>query len=178
MSRTRYLVLILMILFAAATRVIPHPPNVASITAVALFGGAYLTDKRLALIVPLAALFLSDLVLGFYRHMEVVYGSFLLVVCLGFWLQRKRSARRIAAAALISSIIFFVITNFGVWVFESLYPKTAAGLLACYVAAIPFFKNTLIGDALYSVGLFGGFALAEKLFPILRERDLRPAQSV
>ena len=176
MSRPRFIVIALIILAAAASRVIPHPPNVASITAVALFGGAYLA-KRAALIVPLAALVLSDLVLGFYSHMEIVYGSFLLVVCLGFLLQRKRSALRIGGAALASSIVFFVVTNFGVWAFESLYPKTAAGLLACYVAAIPFFQNTLVGDALYTAVVFGGFALAEKLFPILRERDLRHAQS-
>jgi hypothetical protein len=84
---------------------------------------------------------------------------------------------RIAGAALASSVVFFVVTNFGVWVFGSRYPKTAAGLLACYVAAIPFFQNTLAGDALYTAVLFGGFAVAEKLFPILRERDLRHAQS-
>ena len=177
MSKPRLLVVVLMILAAAASRVIPHPPNVASIAAVALFGGAYLSNKRLALIVPLAALFLSDLVLGFYSHMEIVYGSFLVVVCLGFLLQRKRSVLRIAGAALASSVLFFVVTNFGVWAFESLYPKTAAGLLACYVAAIPFFQNTLVGDAIYTAVLFGGFALAEKLFPILRERDLRHAQT-
>ena len=176
MSKPRLIVLVLMILAAAASRLIPHPPNVASITAVALFGGAYLTNKRLALIVPLAALLLSDLILGFYSHMEIVYGSFLLVVCLGFWLQRNRSVLRIGGAALASSVTFFIVTNFGVWAFESLYPKTAAGLLACYVAAIPFFQNTLVGDALYAAVLFGGFALAEKLFPILRERDLRHAQ--
>lgn len=177
MSTPRFVVLLVMILAAAASRLIPHPPNVASITAVALFGGAYLTDKRLAFVVPLAALFVSDLILGFYSHMEIVYGSFALVVCIGFWIQRNRSALRIAGAALASSILFFVLTNFGVWAFGSLYPKTAAGLLTCYVAAIPFFQNTLAGDALYTTVLFGGFALAEKLFPILRERDLRHAQS-
>src|SRR6266700_6417449 len=176
MSKSRLLVVVLMILAAAASRLIPHPPNLASITAVALFGGAYLTNKRLALIVPIAALFLSDLILGFYRHMEVVYGSFILVVCVGFWLQRKRSALRIAGAALASSIIFFIVTNLGVWAFQSLYPKTAAGLLACYVAAIPFFQNTLVGDAFYTAVLFGGFALAEKLFPVRRERDWSRAQ--
>ncbi len=176
MSKPRFFVVVLMILAAAASRLIPHPPNLASITAVALFGGAYLTDKRLALIVPLAALFLSDLILGFYNHMEIVYGSFLLVVCIGFLLQRKRSALRIAGAALASSVLFFVVTNFGVWALESLYPKTAAGLVACYVAAIPFFQNTLAGDALYTTVLFGGFALAEKLFPFLRVRDLGQAQ--
>src|SRR6266542_1156128 len=149
MSKSRLLVVVLIILAAAASRLIPHPPNLASITAVALFGGAYLTDKRLALIVPLAALLLSDLVLGFYSHIEIVYGSFLLVVCLGFLLQRKRSALRIAGAALASSLVFFVVTNFGVWAFGSLYPKTAAGLLTCYIAAITFFQNTLAGRALH-----------------------------
>src|SRR5260370_35523600 len=100
MSRPRFVILALIVLAAAGSRLIPHPPNLASITAVALFGGAYLTDKRLALIVPLAALLLSDLVLGFYSHMEVVYGSFLRVVCLGFLLQGQLSALRIAVSPL------------------------------------------------------------------------------
>jgi hypothetical protein len=176
MSRSHFAALVLMIVAAAASRLVPHPPNVASITAVALFGGAYFRDKRLALMIPLAALLLSDSILGFYRHMEIVYGSFLLLVCLGFWLQRKRSVTRIAAATLASSVTFFIITNFGVWAFGSLYPKTAAGLATCYLAAIPFFQNTLVGDALYTLILFGGFAMAEKLIPALRERDLRHTQ--
>src|SRR5438270_2625742 len=169
MTKPRLLVLVGMILAAAASRLIPHPPNVASITAVALFGGAYLSDKRLAFLVPVAALFLSDLVLGLYSHMEVIYGSFILVVCVGLMLRRKRTPLRIAGAALSSSIIFFVITNFGVWAFGSLYPTTMAGLATCYVAAIPFFQNTLVGDALYTAVLFGGFALAERWIPALRE---------
>jgi hypothetical protein len=166
-----------MILAAAASRLIPHPPNMASITAVALFGGAYLSDKRLAFLVPLAALFLSDLILGLYAHMEIVYGSFALVVCIGLLLRRKRTTVRVAGAALLSSILFFVITNFGVWAFGSLYPKTTAGLVACYVAAVPFFQNTLAGDALYTAVLFGGFALAERRVPALRERGTLQPQS-
>jgi hypothetical protein len=158
-----------LILAAAVSRLIPHPPNFAPVAALALFGGAYFSDKRLAFLVPMAALFLSDLVLGLYGHMEVVYGSFALVVCIGLWLQRRRSAARIAAAALASSILFFILTNFGVWAFGSLYPKTAAGLLTCYTAAIPFFQNTLLGDAVYTAALFGSFALAERTFPVLRE---------
>src|SRR5215472_9572048 len=150
MSKPRLIVLLCMVLAAAASRVIPHPPNVASITAVALFGGAYLANKRLAFLVPLAGLFLSDLILGFYSHMEVVYGSFALVVCFGLLIRKNRRPLRIAGAALASSILFFVTTNFGVWAFESLYPKTMAGLVACYVAAIPFLQNTLVGDALYT----------------------------
>lgn len=177
MTKPRLIVLVLMILAAAASRLIPHPPNMASITAVALFGGAYLSDKRLAFLVPLAALFLGDLVLGLYSHMEIIYGSFTLVVCIGLLLRRKRTPLRIAGAALLSSLLFFIITNFGVWAFGSLYPKTAAGLVACYVAAIPFFQNTLVGDALYTAVLFGGFALAERRIPALRERATLQPQS-
>ena len=175
MSKPRFVVLVCLILAAAASRLIPHPPNAASITAVALFGGAYLSDKRLAFLVPIAALFLSDLVLGLYSHMEVVYGSFALVVCIGLLLRRKRTPLAIGGATLASSTLFFVVTNFGVWLFGSLYPKTMEGLFVCYVAAIPFFQNTLLGDALYTVALFGGFALAERWWPALREpRLVRP----
>lgn len=178
MSKPRFVVLALMIVAAVASRLIPHPPNMASITAVALFSGAYLSDKRLAFFVPIVALFFSDLMLtGFYRHMEIVYGSFALVVCVGLALRRHRSSLRIAGAALGSSVLFFVVTNFGVWAFESLYPKTMVGLAACYVAAIPFFQNTLAGDALYTAVLFGGFALAERCFPVLSERELTQPQS-
>src|SRR6266446_6482968 len=102
MSKPRFVVLACMILAAALSRLIPHPPNIASVTAVALFGGAYFSDQRLAFLVPLAALFLSDLVLGFYRHMEVVYSSFALIVCIGLWLQQNRSVLHIAGAALAS----------------------------------------------------------------------------
>ncbi len=178
MSKPRLLVLVLMILAAAASRLIPHPPNLASITAVALFGGAYLSDKRLAFLIPMAALFLSDLVLGLYAHMEIIYGSFALVVCIGLLLRRKRTPLRVAGATLLGSILFFVITNFGGWAFGSLYPKTVAGLVTCYVAAIPFFQNTLVGDAFYTAVLFGGLVLAERWIPALRERGTLQPQSV
>jgi hypothetical protein len=170
MLKPRSIVLISMILLAAASRLIPHPPNMTSLTAVALFGGAYFSDRRLAFLVPLTALFLSDLVLGFYHHMEVVYVSFALIVAIGLWLQKHRTVLPIVGAALVSSVLFFVVTNFGVWVFDSLYPKTLEGLIACFVAAIPFFRNTLLGDLLYTAVLFGGFALLEQKLPVLRER--------
>jgi hypothetical protein len=169
MLKPRFLVLISMILMAAASRLIPHPPNVTSLTAVALFGGAYFSDRRLAFLVPLSALFLSDLVLGFYHHMEVVYLSFALIVTIGLWLQKHRTALPIAGAALASSVLFFGITNFGVWALDALYPKTLQGLVACYLAAIPFFRNTLLGDLLYTAILFGGFALLENRLPALRD---------
>jgi hypothetical protein len=175
MLKPRLIVLITIVLIAAASRLIPHPPNLTSITAVALFGGAYFSDRRLAFLVPLAALFLSDLILGFYSHMEVVYLSFALIVCVGLWLQKRRSVFYITGAAVVSSALFFLLTNFGVWAFESLYPKTLEGLLACYVAAIPFFQNTLQGDLFFTAVLFGGFTLLERSFPKLREPRMTTA---
>jgi hypothetical protein len=174
MLKPRWTVLVAMILAAALSRLIPHPPNMASVSAVALFGGAYLSDRRLAFAVPLAALFLSDLMLGFYPHMEVVYLSFALIVCIGQSLRTNRSVPRIAGAALAGSVLFFITTNFSVWAFGSLYPKTVEGLAACYVAAIPFFWNTIQGDLFYTALLFGGFALLERRFIALRDEAGSP----
>jgi hypothetical protein len=168
MLKPRPLVLIALVLAAAASRLVPHPWNLTSITAVALFGGATFTDRRLAIGVPLAALVLSDLILGFYHGMAVVYLSFVLVAGIGVWLSARRRPALIVAATLASSILFFITTNFGVWAFGPLYPHTLAGLETCYVAAIPFFRNSLEGDALYSLILFGGFALLERRFSALR----------
>ena len=168
MIDSRSATVIAMMLAAALSRLVPHPPNLTSVAAVALFGGAYLADKRLAFLVPLGALFLSDLILGSYQHMEVVYASFALIVCIGLWLRQRPTIFRVAGAALAGSVLFFLITNFGVWCFQSLYPHTLDGLIACYVAAIPFFRNTLLGDLLYTAVLFGGFALLEMRFSALR----------
>jgi hypothetical protein len=158
-----------MILAATAARLIPHPPNFSPIAAMALFGGAAFADKRAAFLMPLAGLFLSDLVLGFYTITPVVYGSFAVIVCLGLWVRRRRSVGRIAGAAVMGGLLFFVITNFAVWAMGHLYPQTLAGLVACYVAAIPFFQNTLLSNLFYSALLFGGLALAENRFVTLRE---------
>src|SRR5690242_14357509 len=114
MLKPRFLALVTLILAAAATRLLPHPPNMTSIAAVALFGGAYFADKRVAFLVPLTAVFLSDLILGFYGGMAAVYFAFVLVVCIGLWLQKHRSVLTIAGASIASSIVFFLVTNF-VW---------------------------------------------------------------
>lgn len=185
MYQIRFIVLAGIILAAAASRLIPHPPNFAPIGAMALFGGACFVSQRMAFLVPLAAMLLSDLAigllsgdlsLGFHRLIPVVYGSFALIVCLGFWLRRHRNATQITGAALAGSVLFFVLTNLGVWALGSRYPKSWEGLVACYVAAIPFFHNTLLGDAVYSTVLFGGLALAEKGFPALREPAFAPSR--
>jgi hypothetical protein len=160
--------LVAMILAATASRLIPHPPNFTPIAAIALFGGAQFSSKRAAFFVPLASLFLSDLVFGFYPITPIIYGCFALTVCLGSWVG-SRSAPRVAFAAVVSAVLFFVLTNFGVWAIEHLYPKTLAGLADCYVAAIPFLRNMILGNLTYSALLFGGSAFAEKRFVHLRE---------
>jgi len=157
-----------MILAAALSRLIPHPPNFSPIAALALFGGAQFADKRLAFVVPLAAMFLSDLILGLHALIPVIYGCFALIVCLGFWVRRRQSVWRIGGAALAGAILFFVVTNFGVWAIGSYYPKTGSGLLVCYIEAIPFFWNTLTSDLCFTAILFGGLLVAELRWPVLR----------
>jgi hypothetical protein len=173
MWNVRFVTLVGIVLAAAAMRLLPHPPNVTPIAAIALFGGAHFASKRAALAVPLLAMWLSDLVLGFgvHRVMPFVYASFALIVVLGRLIRDRRSALAVGAAALTGSVLFFVITNVGVWLVGDLYPRTVEGLVACYVAAIPFFRNTLAGDLLYAGALFGGFALAEWRFPALRRQS-------
>jgi hypothetical protein len=169
--------LMLMILGAAATRLLPHPPNMTSITALALFGGAQFADRRLAFVVPLLALALSNLVLGVYwnwsvmawqPHMWVQYAAFALVVVLGMALRRRQSIMGVFGATLAAATLFFVLTNFAEWAFQPWYPKTVAGLVACFVAAVPFFGNALLGDLFYSAMLFGAWHWLEHRFTALR----------
>lgn len=149
-----------LIFFAAYVRLLPHPPNVAPISALALFGAVYL-PKKYAFIMPVTALFLSDLLIGFYGiTMVFVYGSFLLTGILGLWLKNHKNILTIFSVSLISSSLFFVITNFGVWVSPtSWYSRDFQGLINCYIAAIPFFKNTLMGDLFYVSLFFGIYEL-------------------
>jgi len=159
-----------LILLAASSRLLPHPANVAPITALALFGGVYL-GKRLAFAVPLLAMFLSDAVLGFHAAMIWVYGSFAATVLIGFWLRRHQGVLTTAGATVAGSVLFFVVTNFGMWATPGgLYPHTVAGLGACYAAAIPFFRNSMFGDLAYAGALFGLFELGKRYLPVLQDR--------
>jgi hypothetical protein len=154
----------LIIAFAAGLRLLPHPPNFAPIAAMALFGGVYL-NKKYALILPLLALFVSDLFLGFYGApmMSFVYGSFFLTGCIGIFLKSHKRPAVIIASALFSSLLFYLITNFGVWFTGTMYPKTLTGLVNCYVMAIPFFRNTIIGDLIYTSVFFASYEIALRL---------------
>ncbi len=149
---------ILVVLTAVLLRLLPHEPNVAPIGALALFGGAYLPKKQAA-VVPMLAMLVSDFFLGFHSTMIWVYGSFLLIVGLGLWLRSNLNWRSVLLASAVSSILFYLITNFGVWFSGSLYPKTLNGLWESYFMGLPFFRNTLVGDFGYNLIFFGGYAL-------------------
>ena len=156
-----------LVLFATISRFIPHPPNFAPIAAIALFSGTYFENKKIAFLLPFSALFLSDLFLGFYTGFWVVYFAFALIILFGFLLKKNIKFGTVLGAALLSSISFFVITNFGVWMSGMLYPMNLGGLIACYVAAIPFFQNSLIGDLVYTGVLFGAYEIVKAKLPVL-----------
>jgi len=164
---SRYFFTFFLILAAALSRLLPHPPNVAPITALALFGGVYL-DRKHAFLVPLAALLISDYFIGFYAGMVWVYASFIAIGFIGIWLRKNLSIRSSILAAVSGSVLFFIVTNFGVWTgMHMMYPRNLAGMAECYVAAVPFFRNTLLGDLFYTGVMFGLYATAKKFIPSL-----------
>jgi len=155
---------------AALLRLVPHPPNFAPVAAIALFGGARLGKRWLAFAIPFAGMLLVDSILqltspwgGFHVTMGYVYGAIALIVGLGFIVGRFGSTPgSVFGGSLIGSGLFFLVTNFGHWQLMGMYPKTLAGLVQCYVAAIPFFGNQMAGDLFFNLVLFGTFAWAER----------------
>ncbi len=164
----RMVLIYLAILTAAFMRLIPHWPNFTPVAAIALFSGAFISRKSLALVVPFAALFISDLFLGFHSTMIAVYAAFGITVLTGFWLRNRVKAGNVVLASVFSSVVFFLITNFGSWMSGMMpYPMDFSGLMMAYTAGIPFFNNGLLGDLFYSTVLFGGFYLVGLRFPSL-----------
>ncbi len=167
---TRFKVILGFIITAALCRLVPHPFNFTPIAAMGLFAGTYINNKKLALLIPISAMFLSDIALqlingsGFHDQMLWVYGSIALITSLGFLLKEREQRQTIMVASLTGSILFFFITNFGTWA-AGYYPHTVSGLTDCYVMAIPFFKGTLMGDLFYNFVFFGGFALVRWASP-------------
>lgn len=149
---------LLLIALGVGARILPHPPNFTPIAAVALFGGMYLS-ARLSFVIPLAAMAVSDIFIGFYTLpiMLSVYGSFLISVVIGRNVRRAKRPLVIAGGTIMSSLIFFLITNGAVWAFGTMYPHTAAGLMQSYLMGLPFFKNTLLGDIFYVSILVGTY---------------------
>jgi hypothetical protein len=150
-----------LILAAAFTRLIPHYPNFTAVGAIALFGGTYLPNRKLAFAVPFIAMLLTDLIIGFHHTMWAVYLSFGLIVLIGLQVSKNKKVMNILFATISSSILFFVITNFAQWLSDPFYAKTGAGLAQCFTMAIPFFGYTALGDMFYVVVLFGAYELAK-----------------
>ncbi len=162
-AKMDWISLALLILVAVASRFIPHPPNFTAVGAVALLGG-YLfrrLDLRLAMVIPMVAMFISDLFLGFHPVMLFVYIGMMLATVVGFAL-RKQKALWLILGALSSSVIFFALSNLGVWLVAGYYEQTWAGLVQCFAMAIPFFKNQLAGDVVWTAGLYAVHQAAQR----------------
>jgi hypothetical protein len=173
---TRFLFIVGVILSAALFRLVPHWPNFTPIAAIALFGGTYLGKKHIALLIPLLALFISDLLIGLHDYMFMVYISFVITVFIGFTLRKNVTAVNMVAASLLSSVQFFLITNFGAWLGSPIYPDTFAGLMQCYVAGLAFFNdggygisfflNEVTGSLFYNTLFFGSLYFLSQRFPV------------
>jgi hypothetical protein len=162
-----------LIVLAALSRLLPHPDNITPIGSMALLGGALLSRKYLAFIIPFLALYLSDFILnntllrGFYpdqtgiiyfsNYMIWTYLSFGLIVLLGMGMLKQLKISRIIGASLIASILFYLISNFGMWLHSPFYAKNFGGLISCYAAALPFFRTSILGDLFFISILFGAY---------------------
>ena len=174
-NTTRYILIALLVSLGIALRVLPHEWNMAPVAAIAAFA-AFLFSTRTSIFVTAAILLVSDAVLGGYERgvMVAVYGSFFAMAFIGRWIRRSASFERVLAGSLAGSTLFFLTTNFAVWAFGAGYAKNAAGLLEAYTLAIPFFRNTILGDLGYSLVLFGAYALYRVLKPTLAGGHLKP----
>jgi hypothetical protein len=164
---TRNITLVLLVVLAAFSRLIPHPANFTAVGAMALFGGAYFSNKKVSVLLPLIALIISDLAIGFHSSMFAVYAAFAFIGMIGWSLNGKLSVARVGGTSLLASFAFFLISNFGVWVSGELYAMNFEGLVQCYVMAIPFFGNQILGDVFFSGVLFAGYEFARLKIPAL-----------
>jgi hypothetical protein len=151
------------ILLAVVARLVPHAPNFTPIGGLALFSGTNFRNK-FSFLIPISAMVISDIFLGFHKTIPYVYLSFIIIYFIGRKIKINRW-QKLLSASLVSSFLFFLITNFGVWLHFDMYPKTIAGLTQCYVMAIPFFRNTLISDLIYSFSFFYGYRFLSNFLP-------------
>ena len=175
----RFGVLAIIIVIAALSRLIPHPPNFSPIGGIALFGAAYFAKKHWAIIIPFVAMWISSLILDntimaqYYSHFvwfshPYVYLSLILIVALGWVVLKKVKPMNLLGASLGASVIFYLVSNFGVWLASTVtYAKTFSGLMACYAAGLPFFGWTLAGDLFYVTVIFGAYELVKRKYPSL-----------
>ncbi len=149
---------IILVFMGILLRFAPHAPNFTPVAAIALFGGAYL-NKRSSLIVPLALMIISDYLLGLHNVVFFTWGGFVLVALLGTRLKGNKGVARTITFSLASAIIFYIVSNFGVWLM-GWYPPTLNGLIDCYALAIPFFRTFTLATLIYTAVFFGIYELA------------------
>ena len=145
-----------LLMLGVISRLIIHLPNFTPMIALALFGGVYLR-KRQAVILPVLMMVIADLFIGVDATFPFTWGSMALIALIGLWVRKNKSFTTVASSSLLSSALFFLVTNFGVWLVQNMYPRTPAGLLECYVMAVPFFGSTLVSTVVYTAVLFGGY---------------------
>lgn len=163
----------ILIILGIMMRLVPHAANMAPIAAISLFAGAYL-NKKIVPWVPLAIMVVTDLIIGMHDTVLYVWGAFVVVGFIGMWLKERRSAGNILGATVASALIFFVITNFGVWV--AWYPHTFQGFVDCYIKAVPFLRNTLVSNILFGAVLFGGYELLRHMMKASEVRKVLIAE--
>lgn len=182
----RFLTLITIIFAAALSRVVPHMPNFSPMEAIILFSAAHFARRWQVFLIPFAAMWLSSLFIDnviyasnqksfvwMYPGFHWQYLSYALIAVMGLVIFRNGiSVLKIAGSGLSAGLIFFLVSNFGVWMRDGLYTHDFAGLVACYTAAIPFYRGTLLGDIFYTTVLFGGFALVSLRFSALRKAEV------
>jgi uncharacterized membrane protein len=156
------------------TRILPHPANVTAVGAVALFTGATF-GRRKAMLITLITMFISDMVIGYHSLMWATYGSMILAVLVGHWIGATKKMNRIVGGTFCSSLIFYIITNFAVWAMTPLYTKTIDGLITCYVMALPFFRNSLLGDMTFAILFFSCYVCMQSLqkYRLFKNNHLR-----
>ena len=159
--KNKTLLIVLIILIGAFSRIIPHPPNFTAIGAISILGGIYFGKKYLAFLIPILAMLVSDFILG-YQMTISVYIAFLMIIPLGINIKSKISSFSIFKTSIYASILFFLITNFSVWLIGTLYPNNLYGLLICYTAGIPFLFNTILGNLFFCFSLFGLYEVISK----------------
>ena len=155
---------VLLVTLGVLTRLFPHPVNFTALGAIALWSMTLFPSKAWAVLIPVIALLISDALIGFHSTMVWVYGSILFIATLSLVIQPKQSWGRTLLGSLSASLIFFVLTNLGVWLGGELYPMTTEGFFDCYAMAIPFLKNQIAGDLIFSFG----FGLVAKYLLVQR----------
>lgn len=150
----------ILIVLGIFSRLISNIPNFTPVMAIALFSGVYL-NKKYAIFIPLVLMMISDLIIGLHDVIIFTWGSFLLMGLIGRWLKNHKNIYTVIGASIFSSVLFFIITNFGVWLVGQWYPRTITGLIRCYAMAIPFFRVNLLSTLLFTVVLFGIYEIAK-----------------